>query len=131
MESKELDPKKVCVKGDGTDEYGAKIKAYLENLGGEDYYKFEFRLKDMYFINSKGHIDLLKNTEGYHEISLKEKPIEPEKPKPIYMVDGVTHEDLIKAQEHAREVAMLNGHAIVYKHVSLFQKDIKIIKTEY
>jgi hypothetical protein len=62
---------KVCIKGDGTLEYGAKIMEYLVKLGGEDTGELSCNSSHYYYINQY-FIDG-KDTipEGYKEISLK------------------------------------------------------------
>jgi hypothetical protein len=75
------DEMKVCIKGDGTLEYGAKIMEYLVKLGGEDTGELSCNSSHYYYINQY-FIDG-KDTipEGYKEINLKEDAI-----KQVYYV---------------------------------------------
>ena len=68
---------KVCIKGDGTDEYGKKIIEHLEGLGGVN--KYLLKGNDLgkvnngaYFIDNDCTIVMLSIPQGYKEISLKE-----------------------------------------------------------
>lgn len=71
-------PPKVCIKGDGTKEYGKKIIEYLEGLGGKNG-PFEFKAygNNYYHIKENGSISFENQIpEGYTEISLKSESLE-------------------------------------------------------
>lgn len=63
---------KVAIKGDGTEEYGKKIKEYFEKLKIDTFeLKFPY---GFYYINENNHIAWKSELpEGYTEISLKEE----------------------------------------------------------
>ena len=71
-----IDAIKICIKGDGTAEYGRKIIKYLEGLGGRNniIYKFDGSSHNcFYYINEDFIImGIFYIPEGYKEISLKE-----------------------------------------------------------
>lgn len=67
------DEQKVCIKGDGTFEYGKKIIEYLLGLDGKSVSKLYGYLETYYFMKDNLYITHSdKLPEGYKEISLKE-----------------------------------------------------------
>ena len=71
------DAMKVCIKGDGTTEYGKKIIEYLEGLGGRNEYLLKgtdlgTNTHGVYFIDKDFIINIASIPKGYKKISLKE-----------------------------------------------------------
>ena len=66
--------KEICIKGDGTEEYGKKIILYLESLGGYNLNWFNGSDKNYYYINLHNIIGISGEIpSGYTEISLKKE----------------------------------------------------------
>lgn len=67
------DEQKVCIKGDGTMEYGKKIIEYLESKGGKNGNQLKGWFQNYYWLDDNLFIRCTDNfLEGYKEISLKE-----------------------------------------------------------
>lgn len=69
------DEMKVCIKGDGTLEYGAKILEHLKSLGGVNTYGHVGNCDySYYYIKNNLDINLIPEIlEGYKEITLKDE----------------------------------------------------------